>query len=277
MNYSAPPSLLERLGGAMARAMGTRRFHIMAAMFLVYVAVNLFSNFIDEMLKQWGPYARPVPLVVFLVAFGIWTRRARERVIPKVVDQSASVQVCKVLVLFLSPPGKDEPDLPTLVSDLSVKGRISDRSVRDRLQGSWRMPLEAIAAHLSRLEKLVIISSSGPNGTANKVQVFRDLIKHMLPSPEGVEILDITSWLGEPWEKGVNFEDLKSLVEVLVTMEMRLKQTPPYEIMIDITGGQKPSTAAGTVVALGEGRRFQYVSTLDKTVRMYDLTYDTSE
>ena len=36
-------------------------------------------------------------------------------------------------------------------------------------------------------------------------------------------------------------------------------------------------TAAGTAIALGEGRRFQYVSTQDMTVRTHDLIYDTGQ
>src|SRR5437879_6315015 len=103
MSFDAPPAMLERLGGAMARAMGTRRSHIMASMFAFYVAVNLFSSFTDELLKRWGPFTRPIPLVVFFVLFWMGARRSWGRVKPKVLDQTALVQPCKVLVLFLSP------------------------------------------------------------------------------------------------------------------------------------------------------------------------------
>jgi len=277
MTFTGPPVMMERLGAAMARAMGTRRSYIMAAMFAFYVAVNLFSSFTDEYLRRWGPFARPVPLVVFFVLFWVGVRRARSRVAPKVVDQTADIQPCKVLLLFLSPPGKDEPNLPALLNDAYIKGRISDRAVRERLQASWRMPLEAVAAHVRRLRKVVVIPSSGRSGTAGKAPLFRDLLLHLLPNQESVEILDVTAWLGAPWDKGVDFEDLKALVNVLIAIESRLEKTPPYEIMIDITGGQKPPTAAGTAIALGEGRRFQYVSTLDMTVRTYDLIYDTGQ
>jgi hypothetical protein len=46
--------------------------------------------------------------------------------------------------------------------------------------------------------------------------------------------------------------------------------------MIDITGGQKPPSVAGSAVALEkEGRRIQYVSTRDFKIRSYDITYRT--
>ena len=277
MNFTGPPIMMERLGAAMARAMGTRRSYIMAAMFAFYVAVNLFSSFTDEYLRRWGPFARPLPLLLFFLLFWVGVRRARSRVAPKVVDQTANIQQCKVLVLFLSPPGKDEPNLPTLLGDLSLKGRLADRSVRALLQASWRMPLEAVAAHVPHLEKVIVIPSSGKNGTAPKAPLFRDLLAHLLPDGRPVNILDVTSWLGPPWDKGVDFEDLKALVDILSAVDSRLGKTPAYEIMIDITGGQKPPTAAGTAIALGEGRRFQYVSMQDMTVRTYDLIYDTGQ
>jgi hypothetical protein len=47
--------------------------------------------------------------------------------------------------------------------------------------------------------------------------------------------------------------------------------------MIDITGGQKVPGVAGAVVALGEGRRFQYVSTRDYGVHTYDVMYNPDE
>lgn len=277
MNPTAPPAMLEKLGGAMARAMGTRRSNIMAGMFLVYVAVNLFSSFIDELLKHWGPFARPSPLVIVLALFWLWARRARNEVKPVVLDQTANVQPCRVLILFLSPPGQDKPEIPKLIGDPSTQGRISDIALRDRFLGPWRMPLEGIAAHLPHLEKIVIVSSSGPNGTKNVVRLFVDLLGHVLPSPARVEILDATLWLGERCPDGVDFEQVGSLVETLVAIEERLKKVPPHEIMIDITGGKKPSTAAGTVMSLGRGRRFQYVSTEDKTVRGYDVTYEAAD
>jgi hypothetical protein len=49
-----------------------------------------------------------------------------------------------------------------------------------------------------------------------------------------------------------------------------------YDTMVDITGGQEVPTVAGAAVALGEGRRFQYVSTRDYKVRTYDIMYQVT-
>ncbi len=56
---------------------------------------------------------------------------------------------------------------------------------------------------------------------------------------------------------------------------------PIQEILIDVTGGQKPNAVAATAVALAEGRRIQYVAKDPGTgayrVKVYDVTYDAED
>ena len=76
--------------------------------------------------------------------------------------------------------------------------------------------------------------------------------------------------------EGVNFEDAQQLVDAIALVQELLRKLgiPTREILVDITGGQKPPTVAGAVASLGEGRRFQYVSTVnDYKVVTYDPTY----
>jgi hypothetical protein len=79
-------------------------------------------------------------------------------------------------------------------------------------------------------------------------------------------------------ESSVDFENAQALVDAVEQAFDWLhdQQINDYEIMVDITGGQKVPTVAGAAVALGEGRRFQYVSTRDYKVCAYDITYRTS-
>lgn len=91
-------------------------------------------------------------------------------------------------------------------------------------------------------------------------------------------------WVGETaaltpqesdYAQGVDFEDAKQLVEAIELAHdlLRARDIAAYDILIDITGGQKPPTVAGAAVSLAEGRRFQYVSMHDYKVLTYDVTY----
>jgi hypothetical protein len=77
-----------------------------------------------------------------------------------------------------------------------------------------------------------------------------------------------SEWLGSPespgkatvaYGQGVDFEDPKELVDAVEAAHdlLRARGIPSYDILIDVTGGQKPCTVAGAVVSLAEGRRFQ--------------------
>jgi hypothetical protein len=147
------------------------------------------------------------------------------------------------------------------------------------------MPLEAISRHLSRLKKIIVIPSCDDplhpekkDGTFRDLSDFRLTLKWLLPAPEKIEIRDVTE---PPFDRltGVDFERLQDLVNALdeIIDWLRAGGTKEYEIMIDITGGQKVPGVAGAVVALGEGRRFQYVSTRDYGVHTYDVMYNPDE
>lgn len=76
------------------------------------------------------------------------------------------------------------------------------------------------------------------------------------------------------YERGVNFEDAPILVEAIDGAYHELSQIyAAKRILIDVTGGHKITTVAGAAVSLAEGRLFQYVSTLDKQVAIFNVTY----
>ena len=95
------------------------------------------------------------------------------------------------------------------------------------------------------------------DGTFRNLLDFRLVLNWFLPLPER-EIRDVTQ---APFNRpgGVDFEKLQELFDVLEEIIQWLNDggTKDYEIMIDITGGQKVPGVAGAAVALGEGRRFQ--------------------
>ena len=157
------------------------------------------------------------------------------------------------------------------------------------------MPLEAIAYHLERLKEVVIIPSADLTkmdgkqvaGTYQNVEMFIRLVNTLAPPIDpknGLQLRGLAECIRDSnleekpatdYSKGVNFESVKPLVEVVEFAYDMLWNLgmPSYEVLVDITGSSKVTTVAGAAVALAEGRRFQYVSTHDFRVRTYDVTY----
>jgi hypothetical protein len=74
--------------------------------------------------------------------------------------------------------------------------------------------------------------------------------------------------------RGVDFEAAQDMVDALDTIYKSLNADyKDNEIMVDVTGGQKPPAVVGAAVALEDYRLFQYVSTRDYKIRSYDITY----
>lgn len=191
------------------------------------------------------------------------------------VDQESVPAKVRALILFLSPPGQDL----ALVHELLQSNRavsIGEHAVRARFGGPWRMPLEAIAYHRDRLESVVVIASrpamrqdgSVDPGSESHLDGFCALISRVCG--QSLEIAGLKHDDGRVWAP--DSEDLKELVGAVETAHATLRRRlPDAEILIDITGGKKISSAAGTVVSLAKDRRIQYVSTSDFVVRVYNL------
>jgi beta-glucanase (GH16 family) len=78
----------------------------------------------------------------------------------------------------------------------------------------------------------------------------------------------------------VDFENAIEQNEVLNAVLDSLMENdgvPPDEIMIDITGGQKVCSVAGTIVSLSKDWSIQYVSTSDYTIKEYIFTMEASD
>jgi hypothetical protein len=180
----------------------------------------------------------------------------------------------KALILFLSPPGRDNVD--------AIHGDITDPAVRQQFKGSWRMPIEAIFHHLDRksLELIALIPSADVGeirGTIHEGDKFRNLVKRLTAGADGrPEIKTAAELLSDSTlADGVDFENADLLVRVTgrvwTALEDRGYRTK--DILIDITGGQKTTTIAGAAVSLHELRQFQYVSTHDYRVQTFDIDY----
>lgn len=135
---------------------------------------------------------------------------------------------------------------------------------------SWEMPLLAIRHHAERLEQLYVFTSSGEFGTHHQFKRFHEIVVAAYPK---LKVIELTG-------EGTDFENMAEVhkeLDQLYDQFDHLKSYGADDIMLDITGGQKPNSIAGALATLAEGRRFQYVSTVNKKVLCYDLVVDTAK
>jgi len=227
---------------------------------LLIVIVALFAlgwagDAIRECVIAWMPaLGRPpgiivwvLPLLGVVVGFAHWQRK--RGILPLRVREGAA-RPAKAVVMFLSPASE--------------------------AQGfrSWQMPLAMIRHHLKAgaLAKVVLVPSSGKQGTWTLVEMFRRyLVENGCWNEEEVAQRVVVA---PGAEQGVNYESAEELSRGLQAAMQTLidEGLAPDEIVLDITAGQKPCTAVAAILGLGEGWRVQYVSTQTKQVHEYDIT-----
>jgi len=138
---------------------------------------------------------------------------------------------------------------------------------------SWQQMLRCIEPHKDRLEHIYLIGSSCPVGDEKKgshgvLNTAEFLINHYLRDRR-VKV--------HPHPDAVDFEDFDGLTTAFnkAIAVFREERVPEKDIIIDITGGQKPVSIAGAVVTLNKNVTFQYVQTTpDKSGKYKVWAYD---
>lgn len=261
---------------------GTRRTAPAFGIILFLVVLNLSTNAASSEIEKWGYWKWAVPglLLAVIVAVGVRIRQLRRRLRLK-VEPRRSPQTCRGLIVFLSRAKEDALRAEQLVKTPELVGSVRDRAGRERFLQGWRMLWEALAHHLDRLEYLIVIASSGPTGTKNDFKTFRTFATLYCHQPrlEIVGLHDLEEAKPE-FEAGVDFEEAEKLLRALdiCYAKMARKGIPDYEIMLDVTGGQKTaSVVAGAYAMDRNDRRCQYVSTNTYDVMEYNITYVLGE
>jgi hypothetical protein len=286
------------------KVMGTHRASLVFILALL-IAVSVAAAGIRELLQQacglpggsaW--IADVLPLAVLLVVLYFLARRGPSQQRPKIHEYNQPAQA-RAIILFLSPVPK-APHPVHDVLDGKATGRLTDRAwlaTWDR--AAWRMPLEAIAYHAATgpddrpgaLEHVVVIGSSDRipgdgSGTVGQFGKFRDLVEKLRaadPQSSAFKVVDLHSLIChqrmtvvKDYQTGVDFERPQELEEAVYHAYRALNALgiDDDQILVDVTGGQKPASIAGAVVALAAERRIQYISTHDYRVRAYDVTIE---
>ncbi|MFN3479889.1 MAG: hypothetical protein ACK415_05840 [Thermodesulfovibrionales bacterium] len=242
---------------------------------LVFLVSGWFPDGIAELLrvsmgglfeKEWfsGIYKILFSLVV-MSCIGFILKRAIKKHTGKVeveIKQSPYVKVLAIFLSILSIKRETQEKELKVIEDALSKGTLDETAFNNK---PWEMPIIAIKHHIPTLEFLYVFTSSGENGSSKLMPVFTKVINSLFPK---IKVKEFT-------EGGIDFENVREVfgrVEELY-QDLKEKGVADKEVIIDITGGQKPNTIAGAMATLAFGRKFQYVSTIYKTVNSYDIAY----
>lgn len=259
----------ERLKRVAETLVGSKNFswHALFYLLLVFLVSSWLPDGIVDLTKAAIVSGKPelvegllkvVVSVIIVLFMGIQLKKAMQK--------SGQVEVLglkppsnmKILGIFLSPIGKTSIDvIERAVRDGHFSG--------DMLAGTpWEMALKAVD-YCRELEMLLVITSSGKDGTCTQMPLFGQIINLLRPDIEVKELV----------EGGINFEDVPAVFKA--TEEIyeiaAVRGVPGEAVIVDVTGGQKTNSIAAAIATLSVGRKFQYVSTRDKEVRAYDVTY----
>ncbi len=263
---------------------------VIGSIVLLLLSFDLFCTAINDMLR--GLPGQTVQVVLWglrLLAFPVllgyfwWRARNTSRRVHTHITERTHPRPVEVLVLFLSVrrPGPDDSLIKELIAE---GGDVADKALREKFKSPWRMPLEAIAYHLKRLKKVVVIVSKE---SAQQVEEFKSLVESLThartgdaPGPVTVlsppDLAGLHGFLDTDEVKKrnnvypldyVDFEnaiDQNTVLNGVVDWLMDTEGVSHDEIMIDVTAGRKPSSIVGTVVALGKDWPVEYVSVTRK-------------
>ncbi len=290
MNRRPPGTAKEQALRVLTHVIGSGSIRPLLLTLCLLVSLGWFTDSLFEWLADlgdflndgkapsagWLPLQRVVGVVVFpmlLIWLLLQAKKARERLRPRIVEDDNPPQACG-LILFLS-----------VLNDQKAKEIEEALALIDGMEGfrerfgdtPWRMPLEAIHHHRGRLRVLGLIPSSAIRerpGSIGQLPLFQRLLDRL-----SLDIELVTPGHRDTrFSRGLDFErdveHLSEATELLYRHFRSEKGLSAADILIDVTGGQKPTSVAGAAVALAEGRRVQYVSTVDYRPRLYDVSYE---
>jgi len=241
-------------------------FDVYVADFKNNLCTIISCDLIPKKLVLWSIF--PILLIILVFYARYYPKSLRVSIEPE--HQPAKA---KALILYLSPANTKPIENLLQQSQCRHKLETIDMDVAFP-RHSWRMPLESIVYHLERLQYVIIIPPD--KETIKFVSCFKDLLTYLLPVDKQNIQVKACHELGAGFPESVNSEDIKALAEATQqAYDFLLKQkVRKRDILIDITGGKKTAGIAGAIIALEDGREFQYVSTDDYQPHTFDVTYD---
>lgn len=290
-----PPLLQMRVKAAFVHLFGTHSLLVIVLVCLSIIALDWFGQGLMDILYIMGQKVLPdnsmliLKLVFFpfiLITWWWWINNTIETVANINVFEHLNPPRYKNLIIFLSLPNpKDREYIKKFLANNKgpLQGNIiNDKAFREQLTSGWRMCLEAINYHLQQrtLELVVAVPSATLNtengqrkGSQEDFPLFKEFIELLTGNITVMHAGDANS---ERWLQGVDYESAKALRDCLndvLNFLIEKRGCRQEDILFDITGGQKVCSSVATLISLEAGRKIEYVSTNDYTVRYYDINY----
>ena len=163
--------------------------------------------------------------------------------------------------------------------DLLADAEIIDKTQKQ--QWSWEMVLRAIAPHLPLLRRIYLVGSKDsqckdallPGTFAQREMLRRFLAPYLVAAGKAATSSGAANMI-VPWEEPVDFESFEDVHDTLESIRNRLTEemSEEAELCVDITGGQKPTSAAAGLFTVNKDVVIQYVQTnRPKTPQTYDV------
>jgi hypothetical protein len=145
----------------------------------------------------------------------------------------------------------------------------------------WEMILRAIAPHLPGLRRIYLVGSkdaignTGPvPGTFGDCELLRRLLLPYLVADGKAATISGVGPMIVTWPEPVDFESFADVYQTLEAIRDQLSEerAEDVELCVDITGGQKPTSAAAGLFTVNNDVVIQYVQTnAPKRPQMYDV------
>jgi len=229
---------------------------------LALMGLKIENFFLWQLTTTFGAF------LGFLICLVLLYKHRSEFQTVRGLTQSVNGKAHACLIMLLSPPNKDIFEFPGSEFRISIDNVVMPTTLEKDIEYSgwnWQQMLRGIRLHSDKLRTVYLITSQGVGGKKGSF-VSRDiahgLITNYFPT---VEV--------HRHEEPVNFESFDDLTECLTSVIEHFKSEgfKDKDIVIDVTGGFKTTSIAGSVVTLNKKVTFQYVQTSDP----YDvLTYD---
>jgi len=173
-----------------------------------------------------------------------------------------------------------------LNDDIKQLERLKDGS--PRIFWTWEMPLRALLHHSQVLESVVLVCS--PQSIVQS-RAFVDICRqydllasrsfNLLASLRGViQVVPFDDGLSLEACQGFNFEGFDELSHAFWVLleDFERRGCPEKDIMVDITGGQKPASVVGAVMTFNREIKAQYIQTNPPwAVITYDVIHGSSD
>lgn len=292
---------LEHLKGILIHFLGSKHFgfKVLAYVFLIVILISWIPQVLDNGLRlliENLPIGTPIlgglwlwKLVIcaLILVFFIFLAK-------KIGKQKGSITVLaeeycqgQVMAIFLSTlsvtsKNQDKKEIPRKIKKIveQLQGKRPGEKEKVELRGlidetNWKMPLLAILNHHNTLEEVYAICSRDSIDKDRKKRPGShrefDLFKAVFET-----VLDKKGFIREFPRSGIDFENVKDSFEIIEKFyDSQIKKGVRKErIVVDVTGGQKTSSIGSALATLALGRKFQYVSTTDGKVNLYDIDYN---